>query len=491
MIRRVLGTTLAGLCAFTGPLAGNAFAASADASLTLSASGARPGASFTVSPAAASGCPSSFGLQTVALSFTDRVGVAHAIGSAQTEADGSWAAAVAQLPVAGLDADGTWSDQPVAPGPGTVSATCFDADSSADAGDSADDDAPGGDSTDDSTDSTDDSTDTDVDDGSDSPENPGDDDSGDMPGAVTKSYPGIAFTATGSAPKLKLSAAVVKPGDSVTVTPAEGCLAGASTVQIAVVDLTDVSDADSGEVDSDPGSGDGDSGDDSVDQPTEPLAGLPTATATTSATGGWTALTLALPADLETGDYAVTADCSTGGVVTSSYDAATLAVGTVLIGQAVCGAHNVTAALTGTYGDAIAGKGDLTLPAKLALAGDGPWKVQVRSATTGQVLATRTVVCAKPQYQGDVSKTELSDSNKPRARVCNTGRAPVAAVLQVLKGKKYQKADKETLDPGKCAWLTGPKLERGDRTKVRVLLDAPGKHSDEVMESFTLKRGRA
>jgi hypothetical protein len=479
MIRRAIGTTLAGLCALTGPLAGGSFAATTVPDLSASVTSARPGVAFTVSPTAAGGgCPATSGAQTVDLTFTDSAGVVHFAGSIDTDANGTWTTASVQLPVAGLDESGVWSNVPVAAGAGTLGASCItadDSDASDDSGADDSDDPSESDDSDDSGDSGDDATD------------PGDDDTGDpdgVPDQITRTYTGITFTTIGTAPKLTLSASVLKPGDPVTVTPAEDCAAtGASTVEVSLVSLSDAADDGDGEEDNSGDDGDDTSGDDGTDD----SSGLPSATATTSATGTWSAVTLVVPADAATGDYAVTADCTSGEAVTSSYDAQPVAVGTVLIGAGNCTAKGATVALTGTYSGEIAGK-EGGLPARLTLTGDGPWKVKVRSAGTGQQLAARTVTCAKPQYQLGVSKTGLTASNKPQARVCNTGRAPVSAVLQVLSSKKYQKVDKETLDPGDCVWLHGSKLDQGEQVKAQVLIDAPGKDADEVAGSFTVKR---
>ena len=481
MIRRVIGTTLAGLCALTGPLAGTSFAATGP---TLNLSGlstsgtARPGVAFTVSPA--SGCPADSGVQSVDLSFTDAAAVSHSIGTAETADDGSWDPVTVMLPVAGLDEDGAWSDTPVAAGAGTVEATCSTGDAADDSDGSTD---PGDDTTDPEDDTTDPGDDTtDPEDGTTDPD----------AAVITQTYTPVALTVAGSAPKLTLSASVIKPGESVTVTPAEGCATGGvSTVAISVVSLAPV--ADDSEGNSDDNTGDDQSGDDPSDStdPSDGPADLVSTSVTTSAGGTWTPTTLLLPADADTGDYAVTADCSSGDGATSSYDAAPLALGTVVISPATCGARSVYASLSGSYSGIIVGKDDdLTLPTRLALTGDGPWKVKVRSATTGQVLTARTVACAKPQYELDVPKSGLSGSNRVRARVCNTGRAPVSGILQVMGDKKYQKADKETLDAGDCTWLIGPKVDKGDQVKAQVLLDAPGKASDDVVESFTVKRAK-
>jgi hypothetical protein len=476
MIRRAIGTTLVGLCALTGPFAGSALSAT---SPTLSLSGlssadsARPGVAFSVTPAA--GCPSDQGVQNVEITFTDRAGVSHSIGTAQTDADGTWSTTMAQLPVAGLDSDGNWTSAPVAAGAGSVGAICFTGEP-ADEGD--------GEETTDPNESDEEEVDPgeDAGDPGDESTDPGDED-GDAadPGEgegedpiTTQTYTSIGLKVSGAAPKLALSAGVIKPGGSVTVTPGEACLgAGTSDVQIAVIDLA------AGAGDEDPGEGD-----------EEAPSGLPTASVTTSATGSWAPVTLELPAGTPTGDYAVTAECSSDEVVTSSYDAEPFALGTVVIHPAVCGAKSVFTQLTGTYTGELAGSGDVTLPSKLALSGDGPWNVKARSAVTGRVLAARTVACDKPRYDVDGSKAGLSGSNKPRVKACNTGRAAVVAVLQIQEGKKYRKADKETLAPGTCAWLEGPKLDKGEKVKAQLLIDAPGKGSDDVVTSFTVKRGK-
>jgi hypothetical protein len=506
MIRRAIGTTLAGLVALTGPLAGGAFAVTTEPVLTPSAKSARPGVAFTVSPTGASaGCPADSGVQTVTLTFTDRAGTTFTIGSTETADDGTWSGAVAQLPVAGLDAGGSWANLPLATGPGKLAAACFavdagedeDADEDAGADEDADEDAgtdvPGDDAVDPGDDSADPGDDDatnpgDDDAGDEDSDDPGDGDSEDTPEEATLTYPGVAFVVAGKAPKLTLSAAMLKPGDSVTVSAGEGCVSTAvSQVKVGLIALGDAGeDADEAEGDD----AEGDTGDGDVDAATTGDTTLPSATVTTSATGVWSAVTLALPAGTATGDYAVTAECSVDGVVSSTYAAAPVAVGTAVIGAAVCGPLSASVALTGTYSGEIAGKEEITLPADLKLTGDGPWKIKLRSATTGLLLDSRTVTCAKHRYDLDVSKTGLSDSKKPRVRACNAGRAPVTAVLKALKEKKYQKVDKQTLAPGECAWLDGSKLNKGGQAKLQVLIDAPGGDSDDVVTSFTVKRGK-
>ena len=61
MLRRAIGTTLAGLCAVTGPLAGSAFATPGP-TLTTSVTSARPGVPFGLT--ASAGCPSDAGVQS-------------------------------------------------------------------------------------------------------------------------------------------------------------------------------------------------------------------------------------------------------------------------------------------------------------------------------------------------------------------------------------------------------------------------------------------
>jgi hypothetical protein len=496
MIRRAIGTTLAGLCALTGPLAGSAFSATAP-TLSLTGlswvGGARPGVPFSVTPA--SGCPADEGVQTVEISFTDRAGIRHSIGTAETDAAGAWSSTLVRLPVDGLDAEGNWSTAPVAAGAGSVGATCFAADESAEEGDgeetkdpdeSGDEEVDPGEEPTDPGDETSDPDDEVVDPDADATDP--DEDSVDVAAAgeavPTQTYAGVALSVSGAAPKLALSAAMIKPGGSVTVTASEGCLGtGSSQVRVAVTALAD-------------GAADGEEPDDSPDpgaegaQPAPSASGLPTAAVTTSATGSWGPVTLVLPARTLTGDYAVTADCTRNESTTSSYDAEPFALGTVLIQAPVCGARTVFTRLTGTYSGELAGSGDVSLPSKLALSGDGPWNVKARSGRTGRLLAARTLACDKPRFDVDGSKPGLSGSNKPRVKACNTGRAPVVAVLQVQVGKKYRKADKETLAPGTCAWLEGPKLDRGKKVKAQLLIDAPGKASDDVVTSFTVKRGK-
>jgi hypothetical protein len=470
MIRRAIGTTLAGLCALTGPMAVSALADDADpapAALTLSVSSVRPGVPFSAE--SLTNCPAEGGSQTVDFSFTDSAGDSSEIGSVQTDVSGSWSAASVQLPVNGVDASGGWLDSQVADGPGTVDAVCLAPDTSSD--DSSTD--PGDDS---ATDPGDDSA---TDPGDDSATDPGDDtgdpgDSGDSGddagdgsegGVITLAYTST-LTVVGSAAQLSVSPAISDGGSSaVTVTPAEGCAGtGVADVELTILALGD--------------------------EASDPLA---RATATTSASGTWNPVSIALPAAAVAGDYAVSADCLQDDAVTSSYDAAPLALGTVLIGAAVCNERGAGIRITGTYGSLIAGSDDgLSLPTTLKLAGDGPWQVQVRSDATGQLLATRAVTCARPRFDVDVPKTGVSKSGRVRARACNSGRAPVAAVLQILTGKRARTLDRETLQPGDCAWLEGGMLAKGKLAKAQVLLDPPGKGgaNAEVAQKFSVRRGK-
>jgi hypothetical protein len=459
MIRRAIGTTLVGLCALTGPLAVSALAADVDpaaAPLTLSVASVRPGVSFTVG--AEANCPPEFGVQSVELSFTDSEGNSSPIGSVPTGADGSWSDVAVRLPVNGLDESGGWLDSQVAAGAGTVDAVCLAPDTSAD-----DPDGDGGD------------TSTDPDDPSTDPTDPGDDGGGDSDGTddgvITLTYASTSLTATGSAAALAVSPALGSAGGSITVTPAEGCAGtGAAAVAIAVRAI---------------GASDG-----ADHEPGEPLV---TASATTTEAGLWQPVSITLPAGASTGDYAVSADCRRHDVIASSYDAATLALGTVLISAPVCTATGAGTRVSGSYSGAIAGGDDgLSLPTTLKLAGDGPWRVQVHSDITGQLLASRTLTCAHPRFDVDVAKTGVSKAGEVRARACNTGRAPVVAVLQVFKGKSAETVDRQSLAAGDCAWLEGGKLTKGKDAKAQVLLDPPGKGGSDtdVAEKFTVHRDK-
>ena len=456
MIRRAIGTTLAGLCALTGPLAASALAddaAPAPAPLTLNLASVRPGLPFTV--ASVTGCPAEDGLQTVDFSFTDSAGDSSQIGSVSTSPNGSWSAASVQLPVNGADASGGWVDAQIAEGAGTVDAVCLAPDSSTeDSGDPLDpataEDEPGDDS---STDPGDDSGD------------PGDSGDSSDDGVITLEYASATLSVVGAAAQLTVSPAISAGGSSVTVTPTEACAGtGAAEVELSVLALGD--------------------------EASDPLV---TATATTTASGVWSPVSLTLPANAATGDYAVSANCVREGSVSSSYDAAPLAVGTVLVGAAVCTERGAIVRVTGTYGGLIAGSDDgLPLPAAVKLTGDGPWKVRVTSDATGQLLATRTLTCAHPRFDVDVPKTGVSKSGHVRARACNNGRAPVDAVLQILKGTKAQSVDRQTLKPGDCAWLEGGKLAKGKLAKAQVLLDPPGKGGTDtdVAQKFSVRRGK-
>jgi hypothetical protein len=228
MLRRAIGTTLAGLCAVTGPLAGSAVAATGP-TLTTSVTSARPGVPFTLTPSA--GCPSDAGVQSVDVSFTDSAGRVFPIGGAQTEDDGTWADLPVTLPVAGVQDDGTWAADGEATGAGVITATCSSADPGEDDPDSDQPDDPGDpDSPDEGLSaphvaSGDDGGSSDTGDTGDDSENP----------VVTQTYTGLSFVVSGSAGQLALSAAVVAPGDPVTVTPAEACPApGATTAEVSL-----------------------------------------------------------------------------------------------------------------------------------------------------------------------------------------------------------------------------------------------------------------
>jgi hypothetical protein len=461
MMRRAIGTTLAGLCALTGPLAVSALADDADpapAPLTLSVATVRPGVPFTAS---GTGCPAESGLQTVDFSFTDSEGGSSEMGTAQTGADGTWSATSVQLPVDGVDADGGWLAAQVASGAGTVDAVCLAPDTSAD--DPGDDLSGASAPSTEATDPGDDDGDP-GDDSGDPGDDSGEDGTGD--GVITMAY-SSPLTVAGSAAQLTITPTVADAdaGNSVTVTPSEACSGtGVASVELSITALGD-----------------------------DPSAPPTPATATTSDSGVWPPVSITLPADAASGDYAVSANCLRNGVVTSSYDAEPLALGTVAVSAAVCTAGGAAARVTGSYDGLIASSDDgLSLPATLKLNGDGPWKVQVRSDVTDQLLATRTLTCAHPRFDVDVPKTGVSKSGQVRARACNSGRAPVDAVLQIVKGKKGQTVDRQTLKPGACAWLEGGKVAKGKVAKAQVLLDPPGKGSSDtdVAQKFSVRRGK-
>jgi hypothetical protein len=441
MIRRAIGTTLAGLCALTGPMAVGALADTAPA-LTPSTSSVRPGIPFTLN--SATGCPSADGAQTVELSFTDSAGLIFPLDEIETDDDGSWADASVQLPVAGVDGSASWQDNGAALGTGTLSASCV---------------AAASDPADDSDDS--DSTDPANDDSGDS------DDSGDV---TTLIYADTSLTVNGPAPQFAVSA--VSANNTVTATPSEPCFGtGAADVDLAVVQVGASSSS----------SGDDDSSDD-------PLVTVPTFSS--NADGTWAPVTITLPTGT-VGDYAVTATCSRDDSVTSSYDAEPLALGTVVLSKPVCATGSGTGAVakvTGTYSGGITSSGKSLRKGVLALAGSGPWKVKLTSTATGKVLLSQTLACAGVKYELDVTKTSVTDNGQVRVRVCNTGTGTATALLQVAKGT----VDNESLSPGECTWLQGGKVKPGADAKAQVLLDPPGKGAADatVAEKFTVHRNR-
>lgn len=432
MLRRLVVTAVTGLCALAGPAAAPALAATAPV-VTLSTASVRPGVAFTAT--AEAGCPAGGGVQDVDFTFTDSTGTTVGVGTTQTDEDGSWAGATLQLPVTGIDDDGDWVTDPVATGPGSVTATCYGSEESND---------PGPD-----------------DDGSD---DDGSDDDGD--GVVTETYSPVALSVSGPAAALSLDATLVQPGDTVTVTPGAPC-PGAADVEVDLVAL----------------------GDDA--------ATAEEAAATTDGSGAWPAVTLTLPDDAEAGDYGITADCVSGDETLASYAGAGLGVGTLRLGAPDCGGSPVTARLTGTFDGAVAGVSPLRgkaravrAPATVRFGGRGPWDVTLRSAVTGTHLLATTVTCPEADYELDVPRTGVTGSGTIRARVCNTGNAPVGAALQVRPGKRFTEVDDAALDAGDCTWLAGGRVARGDSVAARVVLDAPGAGDDEVSASFTARRHR-
>lgn len=448
MIRRAIGTTLAGICALAGPCATSALADTAPA-LNLGVSSARQGIPFTVSGAA---CPSDSGEQSVRFSFTDSAGLIYPVGEVDTDEDGTWSGASIALPVAGIDADGAWLENGAATGAGTLNATCVAPAESAD--DPGDDDS-GDVGDDDGSDATDP--------GDDDSTDPGDDDGGDDAGdIVTLTYAPAALSVTGTAPQL----AVVTAGHTLTVTPAEGCTGGASDVTVALI-----------------GVGDDNASDDPAD----------VATATTTSTGAWSPVTLTEPSG-STGDYAVTAVCAQGSdddaVVTSSYDAVPLGLGSVLLSKPVCTAKGAVVKVGGSYSGALSSNGKAIKAGLIKLSGEGPWKVGLRSAETGKLLLSQSVACAADMFDLDVAKPAVSGKGAVKVKVCNTGRAGVTAVLQTLDGKKFVAVDKESLDPGECTVLSAGKVKAGADVKARVLADPPGGGAADadVVATFTVHR---
>jgi len=439
MIRRVIGTTLAGLCALAGPMAVSAQAADTpDALLTVSGS-VRPGVSFTVN--SDRGCGSEAGAATVDFSFTDSQEASFTIGSANVDEDGNWSPATVQLPVTGPDDSNAWQDA-VASGAGHLDAECLTSDDSG---------GSGARST-----------------GADDPIDP----------TELTTYASLPITLTGTAAQLTASPALVSAGgSSVTVTPTDACPGtGIADVAVSVVELSTGDDP----VD---GAGDG------VNPP------LATQPATTTADGKWAPVSLALPADADTGDYAVTATCSHDDGDVSSYDAKPLAIGTVTVGQPSCTTSGIKVTVSGTYTGDIAGATEdddsLPLPAKMTHPGNGPWSLKISSATTGQVLLAQTLTCDLPPYKLNVLKTGVSAKGQIQAKVCNVGRGPVTAILQTVKGQHAVTIDQESLASTACTVLSGGQVRRGADAKAQVLLDPPGSSTEpKLVQKFTVHRNK-
>jgi hypothetical protein len=491
MIRRVLVTGTVALATLLGPAAGAALAApqtlrATDATApTLSTVSVRPGVSFTLTPP--QGCPADQGEQVVLISYTDSDETTYQLATQVTQDDGSWDATALRIPVTGLDDTGSWLDAGVAAGPGTIDVLCLNSDfvmagagrsgSSAMAPDQRQAlmDPPTGVLDDDP-----------------------DDDSGDN---VTLTYAPAALTVTGTAAAVNLTPALAEPGDSITVAPVDDCAGTAArTARVQISPATPGEDEDPGDDggdDGDGGDGGGDGGDDGgaitgLGAEADPNAILTTEVAITD--GAWPSTALKIPAGTPLGDYAVVVDClDTDHEVSSRYDAAPLALGTVVAADPVCSANGATVRLTGTYPDTlVTGAGDdLDLPATLRLSGAGPWDISLDSSLTEGLVLKKKISCPEPDYELTVPKTTVSGTGAVRARICNTGEASARALLQVAaKGRKFVTVDRQTLDDGDCAWLDGGKVKKGSTARGRVLLDPPGQGASdqEVSKAFTVRR---
>ena len=492
MIRRVLVTGTVALATLLGPAAGAALAAptplratdATDAAApTLSIGSVRPGVSFTLTPP--QGCPTDEGEQVVLISYTDSDETTYQLATQVTDDDGSWDATTLRIPVTGLDDTGSWLDAGVATGAGTVDVLCLNSDfamaGAAKAGFSAM--AP-------------DQRQAVLNDPGDDGDDP-DDDTGDD--NVTLTYAPAALTVTGKAAAVKVSPGLAQPGDSITVAPVDVCAGTpAQTARIQVSPATPGEDEDPGDDSGDDPGDDGDNGGEGGDGVTglgaeaDPDAILTTEVPVADRT--WPSTALTIPSGAPLGDYAVIVDClDAGQAISSRYDAAPLALGTIVAGDPVCSANGASVRLTGTYPDTLVnGDGDeLDLPATVRLSGAGPWNIALDSSLTEGLMLKKKVSCPEPDYELTVPKTAVSATGAVRARICNTGEASARALLQVAtKGKKFVTVDRQTLADGDCAWLDGGKVKKGSSARGRVLLDPPGQGAtdQEVSKSFTVRR---
>ncbi|GLY33632.1 hypothetical protein [Kineosporia sp. NBRC 101731] len=480
MIRRVLVTGSVTLAVMLTSGSGLALAAAQDdtaAAPTLSATSVSPGTSFTVTPPQP--CPSASGAQDVFVTYTDSEDTTYQLDLLTTDDSGAWDATTVRLPVTGPDENGAWNSAGVAAGPGTVDVLCLDSAYMMAAGDASSfsSAAPGriGQRMIDP---------DDPDDPGDDPDDPGDDEDG-----VTLTYAPAALTVSGNPARVNLTPSLVVPGGTVAVSPVDVCAAAATTARIEV---SPAALSDDGGDDSGDGSGDGSDDD---------VAGLgaeadPNAIVTTEVdiTGNtWAATQLPIPDDAPLGDYGVTVDClDAAQEISSRYESAPLALGTVTAGPPVCSAKGATVRLTGTYPDTLmTGDDELDLPATLRLSGAGPWPVSLTSALTDGVVLKQKFSCPAPDYEMTVPKTSVSSAGAVRARVCNTGDAAARAVLQVAtRGRAFATVERQVLEKGECAWLDGGSVKRGDSARGRVLLDPPGHGAtdQEVAHSFTVRR---
>ncbi|GAA3633228.1 hypothetical protein GCM10022223_59500 [Kineosporia mesophila] len=461
MIRRVLVTGSVTLAVMLTSGSGLALAAAQDdtaAAPTLSATSVRPGTSFTVTPPQP--CPSAGGEQDVFVTYTDSEGTTYQLDLLTTDENGAWDATTVRLPVTGPDENGAWDSAEVAAGPGTVDVLCLSSayvmarnvsSFSATAPDRL------GQQVIDS------------------------DDPGDDEGGVTLTYAPAALTVSGSAARVNLTPGLAGPGDTVTVSPVDVCAAAATTarIQVSPAALSDDDNGDDGDV-----TGLGAEADPNAIVTTEvDIAG-----------NTWPSTQLPIPDDADLGDYGVTVDClAADQEISSRYESAPLALGTVTAGTPVCSAKGAAVRLTGTYPDTLVTGGDdeLDLPATLRLTGAGPWSVSLASALTDGVVLKQKFTCPAPDYELTVPKTAVSSGGAVRARVCNTGDAAARAVLQVAtKGRSFATVERQVLEKGECTWLDGGSVKKGDSARGRVLLDPPGKGStdQEVAHTFTVRR---
>ncbi|GAB6900276.1 hypothetical protein [Kineosporia succinea] len=486
MVRRVLATGAIGTVALAmllGPGAALAHAADDDTAPapTLSATSVRAGTSFTVTPPQS--CPSAYGQQGVLITYSDAEDTTYQLGLLMTDDNGNWGPATVRLPVTGPDGAGGWDPSSVTAGTGTVDVLCLSSEYVTAAAPATFSSLSGASSSPTRLVRT-------------APDDDGDSDDGDdADDGTTLTYAPAALTSAGRAARISAKPALAQPGDSLTVAPVDVCGAPATTARIQVSPVA-LADDDPGDSDDD-GSGDGDTGDDSDDIDGLGAGADPSAVATTEvdvSNGTWGSTRLPLPDDAPLGDYGITVDClDSSQEISSRYESAPLALGTLKAAAPVCSAKGATVRLTGTYPGTLAtGTGDETeLPSTLKLSGTGPWNVALNSALTDGALLRQKVACPEPDYELTVTKPSVTSKGLVRARICNTGDGTVTALLQVAgKNRKFATVERTSLNDGDCAWLDGGKVKRGGSASARVVLDPVGKGTadQEVATTFTVRR---